>query len=40
VISIDSSIKKGVSGELLFREAGRWQRGTLSGERLPLVPLQ
>lgn len=40
VISIDSSIKKGKSGELLFREDGRWQRGTLTGERLPLAPLQ
>lgn len=40
VISIDSSIKKGERGELLFREHGQWRRGTLSGERLPLAPLQ
>jgi hypothetical protein len=40
VISIDSSIKKGVRGELLFREDGTWRRGTLAGERLPLTPLE
>lgn len=40
VISIDSSIKQGQSGELLFRENGTWSRGTLDGKRLPLTPLQ
>ncbi|MBB1059621.1 metallophosphoesterase [Lysobacter spongiae] len=36
VIAVDSSIKDGESGELLFVEAGRMSRGTLAGERLPL----
>jgi hypothetical protein len=36
VIAIDSSIKKGKYGELLFREQGAFTRGTPAGERLPL----
>lgn len=36
VIAIDSSIKKGQRGELLIVEEGRLQRGTFTGERLPL----
>lgn len=39
VIAIDSSIKKGHYGELLFREHGRFSRGTPDGRRLPLAPL-
>lgn len=39
VVAIDSSIKKGRYGELLFREGGRFSRGTPTGERLPLTPL-
>ncbi|HEX4855131.1 metallophosphoesterase [Arenimonas sp.] len=40
VIAIDSSIKKGKYGELLFREQGTFTRGTPTGERLPLAPLE
>lgn len=36
VIAIDSSIKEGESGELLFIEDGKLSRGTLNGRRLPL----
>lgn len=36
VIAIDSSIKRGESGELLFIENGKLSRGTLDGRRLPL----
>ncbi|QWF16517.1 metallophosphoesterase [Lysobacter capsici] len=36
VIAVDSSIKEGRSGELLFVENGRLERGTLDGTRLPL----
>ncbi|WP_220396287.1 metallophosphoesterase [Arenimonas terrae] len=39
VIAIDSSIKKGRYGELLFREHGRFSRGTPDGRRLTLGPL-
>ncbi len=38
VIAVDSSIKDGESGELLFVEDGRMSRGTLDGTRLPLLP--
>lgn len=37
VIAIDSSIKNGESGELLFIEGGRLSRGMLDGTRQPLV---
>ena len=37
VISVDSSIKNGESGELLIVENGRMSRGTLDGRRLPLT---
>ncbi|KRA20257.1 metallophosphoesterase [Lysobacter sp. Root604] len=37
VISVDSSIKNGESGELLIVEDGRLSRGTLDGTRLPLT---
>lgn len=36
VIAVDTSIKKGIRGELLFIEHGTLQRGSLQGERLPL----
>jgi hypothetical protein len=36
VIAIDSSIKRGVYGEILFIENGNKWRGSLSGEILPL----
>lgn len=36
VIAIDSSIKNGESGELLFIEGGRLSRGLLDGSRQPL----
>ncbi|MDX3772703.1 metallophosphoesterase [Chromatiaceae bacterium AAb-1] len=39
VISVDSNIKRGTSGEILLWNAGVLQRGTLSGERLPMRPL-
>jgi len=38
VIAIDSSIKKGESGEILFLEGGRASRGLLDGSRAPLLP--
>lgn len=38
VIAIDSSIKRGESGELLFLEGGRASRGLLDGSRAPLLP--
>lgn len=37
VIAIDSSIKNGENGELLFIEDGRLSRGLLDGSRVPLV---
>ena len=37
VIAIDSSIKKGESGELLFIEDGQLSRGLLDGRRVPLA---
>ena len=37
VISVDSSIKNGESGELLLIEDGRLSRGTMDGTRLPLT---
>ncbi|WP_423188091.1 metallophosphoesterase [Alishewanella sp. d11] len=39
VISVDSNIKRGRRGEILFWEQGALSRGTLEGERLPLVAL-
>ncbi|KRB11631.1 metallophosphoesterase [Lysobacter sp. Root690] len=36
VIAVDSSIKEGRSGELLFVENGRLERGMLDGKRVPL----
>ncbi|MBL8521697.1 MAG: metallophosphoesterase [Betaproteobacteria bacterium] len=36
VLSVDSDMQKGRSGELLFWDAGMLTRGTLAGERLPL----
>jgi hypothetical protein len=43
VISLDSNIKKGESGELLLWQlpgmpAGEFMRGNLRGERLPIMP--
>jgi len=38
VIAIDSSIKRGETGELLFLEDGRASRGLLDGSRAPLLP--
>ena len=37
VIAIDSSIKNGENGELLFIEAGTLSRGLLDGSRVPLA---
>ncbi len=37
VIAIDSSIKKGENGELLFIEDGQLSRGLLDGSRVPLA---
>jgi len=37
VVAIDSSIKKGENGELLFIEDGRLSRGLLDGSRVPLA---
>lgn len=37
VIAIDSSIKNGENGELLFIEDGKLSRGLLDGTRVPLV---
>ncbi|HIE5355607.1 TPA: metallophosphoesterase [Stenotrophomonas maltophilia] len=37
VIAIDSSIKNGENGELLFIEDGRLSRGLLDGSRVPLA---
>ncbi len=39
VIAVDSSIKEGTSGELLFIENGRFERGAIDGTRMPLEPL-
>ena len=36
VIAIDSSIKRGKYGEILFVDNGKMWRGTLSGDKLPL----
>src|SRR5690606_11957631 len=36
IIAVDSSIKKGENGELLFIEAGRLSRGLLDGSRTAL----
>lgn len=40
VVSIDSNIKRGKSGELMFWQQGTLFRGTLSGEKLPMRTLQ
>ncbi|WMJ68416.1 metallophosphoesterase [Stenotrophomonas sp. 24(2023)] len=40
VIAIDSSIKNGQNGELLFIEDGALSRGLLDGSRVPLAPGQ
>lgn len=37
VISVDSNIKRGKSGEILFWQQGTLTRGTLTGERLPVT---
>lgn len=39
VIFIDSSIKLGLNGELLFWEGGRFYRAGLAGKRIPLKPV-
>lgn len=39
VISVDSNIKRGRSGEILFWQAGQLSRGTLQGERLAVSEL-
>jgi len=40
VIAIDSSLKRGEAGEILFLEDGRASRGLLDGSRAPLLPGQ
>lgn len=37
IIAIDSSIKNGENGELLFIEDGGLSRGLLDGSRVPLA---
>jgi len=37
IIAIDSSIKNGENGELLFIENGALSRGLLDGSRVPLA---
>ncbi|MCY1185834.1 hypothetical protein D9M73_266500 [compost metagenome] len=37
IIAIDSSIKNGENGELLFIEDGKLSRGLLDGSRVPLA---
>ena len=37
IIAIDSSIKNGENGELLFIEYGALSRGLLDGSRVPLA---
>lgn len=37
IIAIDSSIKNGDNGELLFIENGKVTRGLLDGSRVPLA---
>ncbi len=39
VISVDSNIKRGKGGEILLWQAGTLQRGTVSGEQLPMRTL-
>lgn len=39
VISVDSNIKQGKGGEILLWQAGVLQRGTVSGEQLPMRTL-
>lgn len=39
VIAIDSGIKRGTSGQLLFIEHGKLSRGLLDGSRQPLPEL-
>ena len=39
VISVDSNIKQGKGGEILLWHAGVLQRGTMSGEQLPMRSL-
>ena len=40
VIAIDSGIKRGKSGQLLFIEGGKLSRGLLDGRREPLPALR
>ena len=40
VIAIDSAIKRGKSGQLLFIENGKLSRGLLDGSRQPLPAMQ
>ncbi|MFT5752476.1 MAG: hypothetical protein ACI828_002567 [Flavobacteriales bacterium] len=37
VIVIDANLKSGSMGEMLFWESGKFHRGTLSGQKLPLI---
>jgi hypothetical protein len=39
VISIDSNIKRGKTGEMMFWQHGKLTRGTISGEKLPMRSL-
>jgi hypothetical protein len=38
VIVIDANMKSGTTGEILLWESGEFVRGTLSGEKLPMLP--
>ena len=40
IIAIDSAIKRGKSGQLLFIEGDRLSRGLIDGRREPLPALQ
>jgi len=37
VVAIDAGMKNGHYGEILFWDAGKFSRGTLLGQRLPLL---
>ena len=36
VIAVDSGLKRGITGEVLFIEQGKLSRGLLDGSRVPL----
>ena len=37
VISVDTNIQKGVSGELIMWHEGKLTRGSIQGEQMPLT---